>query len=209
VQGQSHSGALARLSPFLLAIGFTASAIGVFAFTSSLGASVLGRAWHGTSVTPVAILSLGLFAFADLNLVGLHTPMWRRQTPRHLFFRFGPGIGAVLWGADTGLAFTTYRVTSIVWAAMILSALGLLPWWAGVGYALGFSMPLLVMVSVIPWRGALPRGQGGEPGWLTAKLIHLQPVARVSGSLSMLVAALLLVAWWPATPSLLRALLHL
>lgn len=171
--------------------------------TSLVGAAVLGWARQGIVATLATSVVLCLLAVADLSVMGLHTPMWHRQTPRHLFLRFGPAKGAALWGLDTGLGFTTYRVTSIVWAGMVLSVFGFLPAWAGIGYAAGFSFPLILMTSGVPRRSDLPHGKGGEPGWLTTKLIASQRVARLTGALAILGAAAILLMSSPAIGRLL------
>lgn len=206
MKGQSIDKGSIRLSPLLLSLGFSTSAIAVFG-TINLGSVVaLGWARQGIAAVVAAILGLCVFAFADLGVMGLRTLTLRRQTPRHLFFRFGPATGATLWGLDTGLAFTTYRVTSIVWAAMLLDALGFLPWWAGLGYALGFSIPVLLLVWAIPWRRGLPGGQRGEPGWLTERLINSQPIMRAASSVALFAAAIALLTSLPRVGTVLNAL---
>jgi len=205
VKGRSNDKRTVRLSPLFLTLGFSASAITVFGIINLVGVAALSWARQGIAATVAAILALCAFALADLGAVGLHTLTWRRQTPRHLFLRFGPAKGATLWGLDTGLAFTTYRVTSIVWAAMVLDLLGFLPWWAGLGYALGFSIPLFLLVWAIPWRSELPGGQRGEPGWLTGRLIKSQPLIRAAGSLALFTAALGLLISFPGVSTLLHS----
>jgi hypothetical protein len=206
VKGHSIDRWSIRLTPLLLSLGFAVSAITVSATTNLVGAAVLGGARQGSTAVAIASLALFVLAVADLSLLGLHTPMWHRQTPRHFFYAHGAPKGALLWGLDTGLGFTTYRVTSIVWAAMLLSALGLLPWWAGAWYALGFTAPMSILVWVIPWRRDQRSGPRGEPAWLTEKLILSQPVARRAGSIALFAAALVCITLLPQARELLGSL---
>ena len=170
MKGTSVKQATRRRPVLSLALGFGVSALVVYAVVHAVGGAVLGGArsqqWisqHMVATAAAAVLAL--LALVDTGVLGLRTPMWRRQTPKQLFNRYGPGKAALLWGLDTGLVFTTYRVTSLSWAALAITALGLVPWWSGLLYALGFVLPVLVLVLAVPRR---PDGeqQTPEPGWL-------------------------------------------
>ena len=124
----------------------------------------------------------------DLGAFGLHTPMWRRQTPKQLFHRFGPSAGALLWGLDTGLVVTTFRVTSLSWAALALAALGLVPWWSGLLYAIGFTVPAAALVLAVPAHPWSPEDLQ-EPVWLQYRIMALEPAMRRVALLALLAGA--------------------
>jgi hypothetical protein len=55
-------------------------------------------------------------------------------------------IAALIWGFDTGLLVTTFRVAAVSWGALLLTALGLARPWTGISYGLGFAIPFLFLV---------------------------------------------------------------
>jgi hypothetical protein len=83
--------------------------------------------------------------------------------------RYRPAVTALLWGLDTGLGFTTYRVSSLTWVAMTSILFGQMPWWSGVMYGLGFVIPLLVVCFVLPIRPELD-GFPPNPGAIAMRL---------------------------------------
>ena len=174
-----------RWPAVLLAAGFLATSTAVFALVSALGAGLLGP-WRSHPVSWVAAaVALGLFLLADARL---RTPMWRRQTPKRFLYRYGDRRAALFWGLDAGLVGTTFRVTSLSWAALCLTLLGLVPWWAGVVYALGFALPELAFDLVVP-RRRVPAGESDpEPTWVILGLLRARRVVRPVG-LTMLASA--------------------
>ncbi|QKW34523.1 hypothetical protein HUT06_11205 [Actinomadura sp. NAK00032] len=130
----------------------------------------------GTVAQLVAAGVLLACVAVDSGVFGLRTPMWRRQTPQQYFYRLGPTRGAFLWGLDTGLVVTTFRVTSLTWAALAVTLLGLVPWWAGVAYAAGFVLPSAVFVLLVPPRSD-PLGPP-EPVWLLDRIGDWEPRVR-------------------------------
>lgn len=167
-------------------------------------AYVIGRGIFGPPPTGArAWLMTGGIAvtafMVDSRVFGLRTPMWARQTPRHLFFRYGPAVGALLWGLDTGAVVTTFRVSSLSWAALSLAVLGLAPWWSGIAYGLGFILPLWFVTLV-----ARPANGGSqispEPVWMVQLLTDFVGTMRgvalgVLGSMAIAsILAALLVA---------------
>jgi hypothetical protein len=151
----------------------------------SLLAWLLPFGW-ATRLT-VAALALLAFLLLDSGVLTVGTPMWRRQTPLSLFYRFGPVKGALLWGLDTGLMFTTYRVTSLTWATWTLALVHLLPWWGGTVYAAGFLLPSAVAITVVPWRDGI--GDRVEPNWLLDRLGFLDPLMRRIAPVTFVAAA--------------------
>jgi hypothetical protein len=70
-----------------------------------------------------------------------------RQTPKALL-RMGEHawITPLVWGFDTGLVWTTFRVSFCSWILLLLAVTGVLPPWAGTVYGLAFAVPLLGIV---------------------------------------------------------------
>lgn len=168
----------------LLALGFALSAVTAFAAVRWLGAAILGG-WHGSAGAWVAAVGLlAALVLADLGVLGLKTPMWRRQAPQWYMYRFQMRTSAFFWGLDTGLVATTVRVTSLSWAGLGVTFLGLLPWWAGVVYAVGFIVPELVAIVLIPKRTSPDDGDRREPRdptWLLDLLGSVRPRMRQVG----------------------------
>lgn len=93
------------------------------------------------------LLLIGL-AFTDRYAIsrGTYCPItWRRQTPRALLRRFPVPVAVAIWGFDTGLVVTTFRVAAATWASLILTLLGIAPPWIGLAYAIGFTLPFLIL----------------------------------------------------------------
>ncbi|MBO2459000.1 hypothetical protein [Actinomadura violacea] len=135
----------------------------------------------------MAVGVLAACLIVDTGLFGLRTPMLRRQTPQAYFYRLGPARGAFLWGLDTGLVVTTFRVTSLTWGALAVTVLGLVPWWAGVAYAAGFLVPSAVLILLVPPRTG---GDGPpEPVWLLDRLGDWEPRVRRAAPGVLAVAA--------------------
>ncbi|WP_188195493.1 hypothetical protein [Nonomuraea sp. SYSU D8015] len=174
----------------MLSFGFTLSALTMYGLVHLLGSGVFGGMGHTGAKSAAALVMLGCLVI-DSGLFGLSTPMWRRQTPRQHFYRFGPVRGALLWGLDTGLVVTTFRVTSLTWAALGVTLFGLVPWWVGLAYALGFTVPAFAMVALVP--PSKDPVEIPEPIWLMDWLMEREkPIRRVA--LAVLTAALAGVA---------------
>lgn len=175
-----------RRPAYLLALGFTLSAVGMFGAVSALGAGLLGPARSSPYVWLAATVVLAVLLAADLRLFGMRTPTWRRQTPKWFIYRFSEARTAFLWGVDAGLVFTTFRITSMSWAALSLTLLGVLPWWTGACYALGFVVPELVFGILLPRR---PTDETGlvdpEPVWVADLLLRARPGMRPAGLVAM------------------------
>jgi hypothetical protein len=137
----------------VFAAAFTAGAITIFGVVfiagAALGVDELFLQWR--LVTAAA----GLAGFAFVDLIAIrkrsYCPLsWRRQTPQSLRFRYGATATVMLWGFDTGLAVTTFRVAALTWAALLLAFLGLAPWQIGFAYALAFVIPVIVILNGQP-----------------------------------------------------------
>ncbi|MFF7788142.1 hypothetical protein [Streptomyces sp. NPDC007991] len=74
--------------------------------------------------------------------VGLH-----RQTAKTLSNGTGdtPGwVIALLWGLDTGLVWTTFRMSCASWVLLLSSLLNVAPQWCGLAYGVFFGVPLII-----------------------------------------------------------------
>jgi hypothetical protein len=136
------------------AVAFMISSFAVFALAGALGA-VMSRALPAAPKLVAVCLVLGV-ALA-LDGYSLRRKTWcpvtaRRQTPKSIQYQYGMHRAAVAWGLDTGLVFTTYRMSSICWALLTLGLLGATPWWAGLGYAAGFLVPLVAGCTLSAFR---------------------------------------------------------
>lgn len=117
-------------------------------------------------------LALGAVLLLPMALVDLramqastYCPIgWRRQTPRGLLRGHHPVLVATLWGIDTGLVVTTFRVAAVSWGALMLAGLNLSPTWIGVAYALGFLVPFIVLTLRTRLGRAARAGVAMDPG---------------------------------------------
>lgn len=131
-----------KMLPPLL-FGFTVSATIVFAAVSSLASIVSDHA--PTAVALIVALLLSLAAVADVVFPRLRVSLMRRQTPGALSAHAPAPITGLVWGLDTGSVFSTYRGSAASWSALLLTAVGWGPWWTGLAYAVGFSVPIAVL----------------------------------------------------------------
>lgn len=177
----------------LLALGYTLSSVAVFAVAWSLGAALLAPWLTSSPIWVVVGCVLVVLILAEARAFGLSTPMWRRQTPKWFMYRFSDRTTALFWGLDAGLVVTTFRVTSLSWAALGLTFFGVVPWWAGVAYALGFVVPELIADLLIPRRSDPTGRTDPEPIWILNGLMRAEPLLRPM-AMTMLVAA----AGWSA-----------
>lgn len=166
-----------------LVTGFTCSALVVFGAATLVGAALgLDRLPLAARLTVAALLGAGMVA---VDLTSLRAPHFcrltlRRQTPKALSSRYGPRLGALLWGVDTGVAVTTIRMSAAAWVVLTLGVLGLAPWWVGLAYAVGFSVPLAVATLLLPWRPVVSGTAVGEPLWVQRALTHARPAIQVA-----------------------------
>ena len=181
-QGQAqktHFGLMARF-----AAAFVASSFIVFAILGAIGRPArLALPSTAQVVILFAVLSVAVL----LDAYSLRRKTWcpitaRRQTPKMIYYNFSPQRAALAWGADTGLVFTTYRVSSISWALLLLDLLGIAPWWVGLGYSAGFLVPMVFGCSL----GS--RWFGGDTTGLARALTQRGTMARATCVLALLLA---------------------
>jgi hypothetical protein len=158
-----------------MSAGFTVSAV------MAIGAVHVAGAAFGLTVVPVhariwfalpLCAALCLIDIAALRSRSLCKMTMRRQTPKNLIFRYGDRVGPLIWGLDTGLAVTTFRVAGATWAVLVLSLLNLVPWWLGLVYAAGFCIPVTVATIGPRWRPEGPDGTPVEPQWISRALVR-------------------------------------
>jgi small-conductance mechanosensitive channel len=127
---QSHADGrpAGRRSMVTLAVGFAISAVLMTTVAHLVGEAIAELTALGT-VPRAGIAAGALLACFVVNgdIFTVLPPMLRRQTPQRVFYMFGPVRGALIWGLDTGLMITTYRITATTWATLALVALGFLP----------------------------------------------------------------------------------
>jgi hypothetical protein len=131
---------------------FTVSSVVVFGLAGAVGLTA-ARVLPPTAREAAACVVLAAALLLDAH--SLRRKTWcpvtvRRQTPKSILHRYGAPRAAMAWGLDTGLVFTTYRMSSISWALLALALAGVTPWWAGLGYAAGFLVPLTLGCSLAP-----------------------------------------------------------
>jgi len=131
------------------AAAFVTGSVLVFAAAAIAGAvlRIAGISMAARTASAAAVF----FVLAALDVIAIRKKTYcaigrRRQTPQWLGRRFGPTATAAVWGFDTGLVVTTFRVAAITWAALSMAALELAPWWTGLAYGLGFAIPMLILL---------------------------------------------------------------
>jgi hypothetical protein len=185
VKGTSPGQMPDRRPVVLLSVGFTLSALMVYATLSLVGARVIGHARIGAGIWLLAAALLAVLLVVDTGAFGLRAPSWRRQTPKRLLYQLGSSRSAFMWGLDAGLVVTTFRVTSLSWAALTVTVLGLVPWWVGIAYALGFTVPLGVMMLAVPRRVDPTGATDPEPVWLVDRILRFRAALGLSNLLML------------------------
>ena len=143
----------------------------------------------------VAAAVLILLAAADIFAVAKATycPItWRRQTPRSLLRRSDMRVVALLWGFDTGLLVTTFRVAAVGWGALFLSALGFTRGWTGIAYGLGFTIPFLLLL-LRPELGRASRADVPENPGLES-MLRRRPLLQGASAVMLTASGVILLA---------------
>jgi hypothetical protein len=149
VKGASVSIAQRTFVLVVFAGAFISAAVLVFGFASLADVMLLTA---GLSLKwKVGLAGLGLVALTLVDVLAIRKNRYcplglRRQTPKALMRQHSPATVAMIWGFDTGLAVTTFRVAAITWGALLMAALGLSPWWVGLGYGVGFVLPFVILL---------------------------------------------------------------
>lgn len=149
----------------VFAAAFLSGAIVIFGMASLLGAAL--RIADLPLERRLGFAAAGLVALALVDLLAIKRKRYcplglRRQTPKPLMRRYAATTVAAAWGFDTGLAVTTFRVAAITWGALVMTCLGLSSWWIGLGYGVGFVLPLLISIlTQTPDRASNPQDSFG------------------------------------------------
>lgn len=111
----------------------------------------------------------------------------RRQTPKGLT-RLGEHawVTPYVWGFDTGLVFTTYRVSFVTWLVLICAIAGLAPPWLGAIYGMAFALPLVAMT--LNSRSRFRRPSQGISPW------SAQPVQLAGVVLMLTLVAIVIIS---------------
>jgi len=128
----AHYSAGALISAF--ALGTTAMIL------ADLSTNVFSRrSW-------AALVGIGgaMFIACDLELFGLRPFSLRRQTCRLWWDTVGPERAWFFWGLDLGMGWTTIRVTSLLWMALLFMVLvpPIVGPMLGIAYAVGLTSGL-------------------------------------------------------------------
>lgn len=174
--GSPRSGPGGGTAVAWLSAGFVFSAFLTVAVIGLVGAAfgiplipLSARAW--TAVLLCAVLIT--LDVASLRARSLCKITARRQTPKNLIYHYGPRRGALIWGVDTGLIVTTFRVSAATWAMAVLVFLNLAPWWVGLSYGAGFCIPLAAVILLPGARPPAPDGTPQEPQWISYALTRI------------------------------------
>jgi hypothetical protein len=127
---------------------FIAAAMLVFAAASFAGTGVralVAVPWRAAAAA-AALFTLGVVDVLSLRARSYCLLGAKRQARQSLIRTYSMPVVAAAWGFDTGLAFTTYRVSAATWAAFALALLGFAPWWSGVAYGIAFTVPMLALL---------------------------------------------------------------
>jgi hypothetical protein len=149
VKGASTKLILRALVVAIFSAAFVLGAVLIFGVASLTGA-LLNVASLPVPVRFGILISL-LTGLAVVDLFSIRKKRfcvlgWRRQTPKTLNRKYRMTTVAAIWGFDTGLAVTTFRVGAITWGALVTAGLGFAPWWIGFGYGMAFVLPLVALL---------------------------------------------------------------
>ncbi len=143
-----------------------------------------------------SVAAAGLFSLALIDLwarnKGTYCPIGlSRQTPRGLRCRYSRRFFVSIWGFDTGLAITTFRVAAATWGAILLTVLGLTGWQTGVAYGLAFTIPVTILMWTHRSGRMTSADETGDAG--LAELLNRSTVWQGNSAVLLVVGGLMLV----------------
>lgn len=153
----------------LLAAGFTLAALLTFGLVRIVVGSWMALAasmsLRMNILSALAVIAAGLDIYSARCKRTRFCPLsLSRQTPKSLLYSsLNARFGVLLWGLDTGSVVSTFRVSAVTWIAVAAAALGIAPAWIGVLYAVGFLLPLTLVVTI-------PEGEGTMSGSSTLRI---------------------------------------
>jgi hypothetical protein len=194
VKGSSCSLGLRIRALVIFALAFVAGSVLVFGAVSIGGTAFrltrLPLQWK-LSVLIASLIALALIDLAAIRM-GRYCPLgWRRQTPKTLGQIHRVTTVLAFWGFDTGLTVTTFRVGAITWGALVITGLGLSPWWIGFGYGLAFIFPLFILILTRSCDASV-----GSANTLASKLnrqIKQRPLVQSGSAIGLLAVAIFLI----------------
>jgi len=127
-----------------LGIAHALAATAVVAAVGIVGGLVFGSGRPAAAV-PVAALIAAL-VLADVSVRSRSRLSLRRQTPQDAYGVRSPMLGAAIWGLETGIIGSTYRMTTASWSVLVLAATGWAHPLTGAAYAGGFLVPLAIAI---------------------------------------------------------------
>lgn len=137
--------------PIVLVVAHIAAAGFIVGLLHELGAGL------SRFITPTASIAVcGLAAIAGVGIDahaarrGTYSIGLKRQTSKELGHDGTRQwwVTPLLWGIDTGLIWSTFRVPSASWVLLMGALLNVMPQWSGIVYGLFFGVPLVVAVSI-------------------------------------------------------------
>ncbi|MFF1477151.1 hypothetical protein ACFVYD_06175 [Streptomyces sp. NPDC058301] len=132
----------------ILALAHIAAAGFMVALLYQVGTVTFGYLPYRVRAVTCAVAAVaGMVLDARAIKRGSFTVGLRRQTAKTLSDDSGPTPGWVtplLWGLDTGLVWTTFRMSCASWVLLVSGLLTIAPQWAGLVYGVFFGIPLIV-----------------------------------------------------------------
>ncbi|GGQ60219.1 hypothetical protein [Couchioplanes azureus] len=171
----------------VLAAAHIAMAGFVAALLHQVGTVPAAHIDDGVAVAACLVAAVAGAAF-DVHALtsGAYAPGLRRQTSKELGQRAGLPwwVAPLIWGLDTGLMWSTFRVSSTTWVLLAAVALHVAPPWSGLVAGTAFAVPLAV--AVLAGRGDL--SELGRPGprrlaQLAAVVTALSPTALITATI--------------------------
>lgn len=151
MQGTSTKGrSSGRRYLALLVTAHLATAATLLAIVAELGRALVSPIAPAMSIGAVAAVAT-LGAFIDLRAISrrsfsLGPPRQTAKALAHAGLEWW--TVPLLWGMDTGLIWTTYRVSFCSWLLLLFAVLGMAPVWIGIAYGLAFGIPLVAIIAV-------------------------------------------------------------
>ena len=169
---------------FLFVGGFMAASVLFLSALYAIGADARGVSdKQRRFAVASAVVVLLLNEIWRISRGRLYALGWERQSPQT--WRRSR-YGALGWGLDAGLPFTTFRTTPLTWVAILLLIGGFGSWWSVPAYGLGFCLPLIVQC-IWPGRGddETFRGPATHGAWLRPVRVAMIPITAIVSTLAL------------------------
>lgn len=117
-----------------------------------VGALILGTVPFDVRLA-VCAMAAGVAVLADAIAITRNSlpPGLKRQTAKSLAHNAALSwwVTPLFWGLDTGLIWSTFRVSSTSWVLLIGALLNVVPPWGGLAYGLAFTLPLIAATRLV------------------------------------------------------------